>query len=86
MVEHFNGLTVVYQLAEEKVYECTDLDLITYQNETNLVISSGALNPKVSLKVSKGVGNTVKMLQNKVTIAVITIATTFFDAYFFRRI
>ena len=26
-----NNLTVVYQLAEEKVYECTNIDLITYE-------------------------------------------------------
>ena len=62
-----NPTTVVYQLAEEKVYECTDLDLITYANETNLQVKSGVLNPKVTLKVKKGIGNVVTMLQNKVT-------------------
>ena len=30
-----NNVTVVYQLAQEKVYECTNIDLITYANETN---------------------------------------------------
>ena len=62
-----NPTTVVYQLAEEKVYECTDLDLITYSGETNLLVKSGVLNPKVTLKVKKGIGNVVTMLQNKVT-------------------
>ena len=61
-----NPTTVVYQLAEEEVYECTNIDLITYQNETNLLVKSGVLNPKVTLKVKKGIGNVVTMLQNKV--------------------
>ena len=30
-----NNVTVVYQLAQEEVYECTNLDLNTYPNETN---------------------------------------------------
>ena len=62
-----NPTTVVYQLAQEEVYECTNLDLITYSDETNLLVKSGVLNPKVTLKVSNGVGNVVTMLQNKVT-------------------
>lgn len=56
-----------FKFSSEKVYECTNLDLITYANETNILVKSGVLNPTVSLKVSKGVGNVVKMLQNKVT-------------------
>jgi hypothetical protein len=63
-----NPITVVYQLAEEKVYECTNLDLITYSDETNFMVKSGVLNPKVTLKVKKGIGNIVTMLQNKVSI------------------
>ena len=33
-----NNVTVVYQLPQEKVYECTNIDLITYANETNYVV------------------------------------------------
>ena len=40
-----NNLTVVYQLAQEEVYECTNLDLITYNGETNLIVNSGAIQP-----------------------------------------
>jgi hypothetical protein len=58
--------TTVKKLSTEKVYECTNLDLITYSGETNLVTRSGVLNPKVTLKVKKGIGNVVTMLQNKV--------------------
>ena len=59
--------TVVYQLAEEKVYECVDLDLITYADETNFMVKSGVLSPKTTLKLKSGVGNVVSMLQRKVT-------------------
>ena len=61
-----NPTVVVYQLKQEEVYECTNIDLITYADETNLVVKSGVLNPKVTLKVKKGIGNVVTLLQNKV--------------------
>ena len=63
-----NPTTVVYQLAEEKVYECTDLDLITYADETNLLVKSGVLNPKVTLKVHQNITNIITILQNKVSV------------------
>ena len=63
-----NNVTVVYQLAQEEVYECTNLDLITYQNETNLIVNSGAIQPKITLKVLSNVSNVVKLLQEKVSI------------------
>lgn len=63
-----NPTTVVYQLAEEKVYECTDLDLITYANETNLLVKSGVLNPKVTLKVHQNITNIITILQEKVSV------------------
>ena len=63
-----NPATVAYQLAEEKVYECTDLDLITYSGETNLLIKSGVLNPKVTLKIHQNIANIVTILQNKVSV------------------
>ena len=63
-----NNVTVVYQLAEEEVYECTNLDLITYQNETNLIVNSGAIQPKITLKVLSNISNIIKLLQEKVSI------------------
>lgn len=63
-----NNVTVVYQLAEEKVYECTNIDLITYANETNYVVSSGAIVPKTTLKVHNNISNVVSLLQKKVSL------------------
>lgn len=62
-----NNVTVVYQLAEEKVYECTDLDLITYENETNFILNTGAITPKSTLKVMCNITNVVRELQQKVS-------------------
>lgn len=63
-----NNVTVVYQLAEEKVYECTNIDLITYANETNYVVESGAIVPKTTLKVHNNISNVVSLLQKKVSL------------------
>lgn len=62
-------LTVsVKKLAEEKVYECTNIDLITYANETNYIVESGVLSPKTTLKVHSNISNVVSLLQKKVSL------------------
>lgn len=63
-----NNVTVVYQLAQEKVYECTNIDLITYTNETNYIVESGAIAPKTTLKVHNNISNVVSLLQKKVSL------------------
>ena len=63
-----NPHTYVYQLAQEEVYECTNLDLITYPNETNLIVNSGAIQPRITLKVLSNVSNVIKLLQEKVSV------------------
>ena len=63
-----NNLTLVYQLAEEKVYECTNIDLITYNGETNFIVESGVLSPKTTLKVHSNISNVVSLLQKKVSL------------------
>lgn len=63
-----NNVTVVYQLAQEKVYECTNIDLITYNGETNYVVESGAIVPRTTLKVHNNISNVVSLLQKKVSL------------------
>lgn len=63
-----NNVTVVYQLAQEKVYECTNIDLITYEGETNYVVESGAIVPRTTLKVHNNISNVVSLLQKKVSL------------------
>ena len=62
-----NNVTVVYQLAEEEVYECTSIDLMTYKNETNYIVTAGAITPKSTLKVMCNINNVVRELQQKVS-------------------
>ena len=63
-----NNVTVVYKLAKEKVYECTNIDLITYANETNYIVECGAISPKTTLKVHNNISNVVSLLQKKVSL------------------
>ena len=63
-----NNVTVVYQLAQEKVYECTNIDLITYSGETNYIVESGVIVPRSTLKVHNNISNVVSLLQKKVSI------------------
>jgi hypothetical protein len=63
-----NPIKVVYILAQEEVYECTNIDLMTYSGETNYIINSGAISPKSLLKVHNNISNVVKILQEKVSL------------------
>lgn len=63
-----NPVTLVYQLAQEKVYECTNIGLITYNGETNFIVESGVLSPKTTLKVHNNISNVVSLLQKKVSL------------------
>ena len=60
--------TTVKPLAEEKVYECTNIDLITYNGETNFIVNSGAIAPRTTLKVHNNISNVVNILQEKVSL------------------
>ena len=60
--------TTVKPLSQEKVYECTNIDLITYANETNYVVESGAIVPRTTLKVHNNISNVVSLLQKKVSL------------------
>lgn len=60
--------TTVKPLSQEKVYECTNIDLITYANETNYIVESGAIAPKTTLKVHNNISNVVSLLQKKVSL------------------
>lgn len=72
-----NPMRVVYQLAEEKVYECTNIDLITYANETNYIVESGAITPKTTLKVHSNIANVISALQKKVSVLESNYVTLF---------
>ena len=60
--------TTVKPLSQEKIYECTNIDLITYANETNFIVESGVLSPRTTLKVHNNISNVVSLLQKKVSL------------------
>ena len=62
-----NNVSVVYQLAKEKVYECTPIDLVTFEGETNYSINCGAISPKSTLKCVNYIGNVINTLKEKVS-------------------
>lgn len=62
-----NPITAVYQLTKEEVYECTPIDLISYENETNYMIECGPIISKSSFKYEGYIGNVIKTLKEKVS-------------------
>jgi hypothetical protein len=62
-----NPTIVVYQLETEEVYECTSIDLMSYENETNFIVNAGAIAPVSTLKVMCNINNVVRELQQKVS-------------------
>ena len=60
-------ITFIYEINEE-VYECTNIDLITYANETNYIVECGAIVPRTTLKVHNNISNVVNILQEKVSL------------------
>ena len=61
-----NPTTVVYQLAQEEVYECINIDLLTCQDETNYSVNTGVISPKTTLKVHINITNIITTIQEKV--------------------
>lgn len=62
-----NPAIIICQLTTEEVYECVNIDLITYENETNFIVNSGVITPKSTLKVMCNINNVVRELQQKVS-------------------
>lgn len=62
--------------SSEKVYECTNIDLITYANETNYIIECGAIAPKSTFEIHCNISNVVSMLQRKASISESNLLTS----------
>ncbi|HSQ88691.1 hypothetical protein, partial [Romboutsia sp.] len=71
-----NPVTVVYQLATELVYECTPLDLASFDGETNFINESGVLSPRSTIKCTNYIGNVVNTLKEKISILEDTVYQT----------
>ena len=54
-----NNVAVVYQLAQEEVYELAPLHLDSYANETLILCNSGAISPKMEFSITSHINNLV---------------------------
>src|SRR5699024_3706083 len=63
-----NNVTVVYQLAEEKVYELAPLHLDSYANETLILCNSGAISPKMEFSITSHINELVKAYGERINL------------------
>lgn len=61
-----NPITIIYPLAQEKVYEVNPLDLESFDNETLWLILSGVISPPASFKITSSLPNFVKNVDTRV--------------------
>lgn len=63
-----NNVTVVYQLAEEEVYEIAPLHLDSYANETSILCNSGAISPKMEFSITSHINELVKAYGERINL------------------
>ena len=63
-----NNVTVVYQLAQEEVYELTPLHLDSYANETLILCNSGVISPKMEFSITSHINELVKAYGERVNL------------------
>ena len=63
-----NNVTVVYQLAEEEVYELAPLHLDSYANETLILCNSGAISPRMEFSITSHINELVKAYGERVNL------------------
>ena len=63
-----NNITVVYQLAQEEVYELAPLHLDSYANETLILCNSGAISPKMEFSITSHINELVKAYGERINL------------------
>lgn len=61
-----NNLTVIYQLAEEKIFEANPLFLEAFEGETMVLINSGVINAPMEFKLTSSLPNLTRNLQIRI--------------------
>ncbi len=54
-----NNVTVVYQLAQEEIYDCTPISVASYKGDTIYQIESGSISPHSSFELDYTLSNAV---------------------------
>ena len=63
-----NNVTLVYQLAEEEVYELAPLHLDSYANETLILCNSGAISPHMEFSITSHISELVKAYGERINL------------------
>ena len=63
-----NNVTVVYQLAQEEVYELAPLHLDSYANETLILCNSGAISPRMEFSITSHINELVKSQGDRISL------------------
>ena len=63
-----NNVTVVYQLAQEEVYELAPLHLDSYANETLILCNSGAISPKMEFSITSHINELIKSQGDRISL------------------
>ena len=63
-----NNVTVVYQLAQEEVYEIAPLHLDSYANETLILCNSGAISPKMEFSITSHINELIKSQGDRISL------------------
>lgn len=61
-----NNVTVIYPLAEEKVFEVNPLFLEAFEGETMMLINSGVINAPMGFKLTSSLPNLIRNLQLRI--------------------
>ncbi|WP_304576593.1 hypothetical protein [Romboutsia ilealis] len=75
-----NNVTVVYQLANEEVYECNDLTLNLY-DKSSVICESGPILPILQISVASFIGNVLNNIKDRVS----KLESALYDNYLFRN-
>lgn len=62
-----NNVLIVYDLAEEKVFEVNPLFLEAFEGETVMSISSGVINAPIEFKIASYISNLVMLNQKRIS-------------------
>lgn len=61
-----NPITVVYQLAQEEVYDIAPINLDAYSNKTMVCCSSGAISPHMSFSITSYITNLIQSNKERI--------------------
>lgn len=62
-----NNIKIVYKTTQEQIFECTPLDLISYDTQTNYSIECGPIYPKSILYINSDYGNVLSNIIRRIT-------------------